>query len=101
MLVFKLNKSDNKGFAPSDFLKPFYMLKYVSALIPGLYYLTYFGYGTVLFAVTGAQLFAKLYDFSVSQTGLILSIPLTIGCLIGEFSAGWVTDLLVRRFATV
>jgi hypothetical protein len=75
------------------------MLKYISVLIPALYYMTCFGYGTVLFALTGAQLFAQLYHFTVSQTGLILSIPLTIGCLLGECSAGWVTDLLVRRYA--
>jgi hypothetical protein len=75
------------------------MLKYISVLIPCFYYMTCFGYGTVLFALTGAQLFAELYHFTVSQTGLILSIPLIIGCLIGESSAGWVTDLLVRRYA--
>jgi MFS family permease len=99
MLLFKLNHSDKNGIALRDFLKPFYMLKYISVLIPCFYYMTCFGYGTVLFALTGAQLFAELYHFTVSQTGLILSIPLIIGCLIGESSAGWVTDLLVRRHA--
>jgi MFS family permease len=99
MLLFKLNKNDSKGITAGDFLKPFYMMKYISVFIPALYYMTCFGYGTVLFALTGAQLFAQLYHFTVPQTGLILSIPLTIGCLIGECSAGWVTDLLVRRYA--
>jgi len=64
------------------------MLKYISIFIPGLYYMTCFGYGTVLFATTGASLFAKFYHFDVAQTGLLLSIPLLIGCLIGEFNAG-------------
>jgi hypothetical protein len=64
------------------------MLKYISIFIPGLYYMTCFGYGTVLFATTGASLFAKFYHFDVAQTGLMLSIPLLIGCLIGEFNAG-------------
>jgi hypothetical protein len=50
--------------------------------------MTCFGYGTVLFATTGASLFAKFYHFDVAQTGLMLSIPLLIGCLIGEFNAG-------------
>lgn len=99
LLFFKLNRSDAKGITPKDFLKPLYMLKYISVLLPALYYMTCFGYGTVLFALTGAQLFAQLYGFNVGQTGLILSIPLIIGCLIGESSAGWVTDLLVRRYA--
>jgi hypothetical protein len=99
MLLFKLNHSDTQGISPKDFLKPLFMLKYVSVLFPALYYMTCFGYGTVLFALTGAQLFSQLYHFTVGQTGLILSIPLIIGCLIGESSAGWVTDLLVRRYA--
>jgi hypothetical protein len=75
------------------------MLKYVSIVISGLYYMTSFGYGTVLFALTGASLFGQLYEFNVAQTGLILSIPLIIGCLIGELNAGWLTDWMVRRYA--
>jgi len=59
--------------------------------------MTCFGYGSVLFAVTGAKLFAQFYHFDVAQTGLILSIPLLIGSLIGEFNAGWLTDWMVYR----
>jgi len=73
------------------------MLKYISIMIPGLYYMISFGYGSVLFATTGSSLFAKFYHFNVAQTGLLLSIPLLIGCLIGEFNAGWVTDYMVYR----
>lgn len=61
--------------------------------------MTCFSYGTVLFATTGAQVFAEFYHFNVEQTGLILSIPLLIGCLIGELNAGWVTDWMVYRYA--
>ena len=61
--------------------------------------MTCFGYGTVLFASTGASLFRELYHYTVSQTGLLLSIPLLIGCLIGEFNAGWVTDYFSSRYA--
>ena len=75
------------------------MLKYISIVAPSLYYMIAFWYGTVLFATTGASLFAKFYHFNVAQTGLILSIPLLIGCLIGEFNAGWVTDYIVYRYA--
>jgi hypothetical protein len=82
-----------------DFLKPLLMLRYISVVIPALYYMTCFGYGTVLFALTGASLFGKFYHFTVAQTGLILSIPLIIGCLIGELNAGWLTDWMVRRYA--
>ena len=88
LLTFKYGRLSDRGLRSTDFLKPFYMLKYISIFIPGLYYMTCFGYGTVLFATTGASLFAKFYHFDVAQTGLMLSIPLLIGCLIGEFNAG-------------
>jgi hypothetical protein len=99
LFLFKRNKAKHKTLGVKDFLKPVFMLKYLSVTIPALYYMTCFGYGTVLFALTGASLFGKLYHFTVAQTGLILSIPLLIGCLIGESSAGWVIDLMVRRYA--
>ena len=83
----------------NDFYKTLYMLKYLAVTIPGLYYMTAFGYGSVLSATTGSQLFAELYGFSVSQTGLMLSIPLLIGCVIGEANAGWLTDYMVLRYA--
>ena len=99
LLLFKRSRLSDRRIKGSDFLKPFYMLKYISIVIPCLYYMTSFGYGTVLFATTGATVFAKFYHFDVAQTGLILSIPLLIGCLIGEFNAGWVTDWMVYRYA--
>jgi hypothetical protein len=75
------------------------MLRYITVLLPGLYYMTAFGYGSIIFSLTGASLFHEFYDFNVAQTGLILSVPLLIGCLIGEFNAGWLTDWMVRRYA--
>ncbi len=75
------------------------MLRYIAIWLPGLWYMTAFGYGSIIFSLTGASLFAEYYEFNVSQTGLILSIPLIIGCGIGELNAGWVTDWMVRRYA--
>lgn len=75
------------------------MLKYVSIVIPGLYYMTCFGYGSVLFAVTGSHLFSEFYNFDVAQIGLMLSIPLLIGCLIGEANAGWLVDWMANKYA--
>ena len=83
----------------ADFWKNIYMLKYLAVTIPGLYYMTAFGYGSVLFAATGSKLFKQYYSFTVSQTGLMLSIPLLIGCIIGEANAGWLTDWMVLRYA--
>lgn len=75
------------------------MLKYLAIVIPGFYYMTAFGFGSVMFAATGSKLFHQFYDFDVAQTGLLLSIPLLIGCLLGEMSAGWLTDYMVYRYA--
>ncbi len=75
------------------------MLRYIAIVIPATFYMTCFGYGTVVFALTGSKLFAEFYKFNNAQTGLLLSIPLTIGCLIGEFNAGWVTDWMSNRYA--
>lgn len=61
--------------------------------------MTAFGFGSVLFAATGSSLFHELYHWDVAQTGMMLSIPLLIGCLLGEMSAGWLTDYMVYRYA--
>jgi len=97
LLLFKRSVLHDRHLLAGDFLKPLYMLKYIAVFIPSIYYMTCFGYGSVLFAVTGAKLFAQFYHFDVAQTGLILSIPLLIGSLIGEFNAGWLTDWMVYR----
>jgi len=99
LLLFKASRLTDRKLYFADFLRPFYMLKYAAIIIPAIYYMTAFAYGTVLFATTGSSIFTKLYHFNVAQTGLMLSIPLTIGCLIGEASAGWVTDYMVYLYA--
>jgi hypothetical protein len=71
------------------------MLNYISILMLRLYFLISFGSGTVLFATTGASLFAKFYHFNIAQTDLLLTIPLLIRCLIGEFNARCVTGHMV------
>jgi hypothetical protein len=98
IFLFRRQKGKAK-LTISDFMKPLYMLRYIAVLLPGLYYMTAFGYGTLIYSMTGAQVFAEFYHFDVAQTGMILSIPLLTGCLIGELNAGWVTDWLVRRYA--
>ena len=97
--MFRRSGVQDRRLKPIDFLRPFLILKYVAILIPGLYYMTAFGFGSVMFAATGSQLFRSLYHFNVAQTGMLLSIPLLIGCLIGEMNAGWLTDWFVYRYA--
>jgi hypothetical protein len=98
LLVFRRGRA-TRHLSARDFTRPFKMLRYIPIVIPAIFYMTCFGYGTVLFALTGSKLFAEFYEFDSAQTGLLLSIPLTIGCLIGEFNAGWVTDWMANRYA--
>ena len=98
LLMFRASLPDHK-LQLKDFWRNLYMLKYLVVTIPGTYYMTAFGYGSVIFATTGAKLFREFYGFTVSQTGLMLSIPLLIGCVIGEANAGWLIDWMVVRYA--
>lgn len=82
-----------------DFWRNIYMVKYLLVSIPGTYYMTCFGWGSIIFAATGSQLFKEFYGFTTSQTGLMLSIPLLVGSLIGEANAGWLIDWMVVRYA--
>jgi hypothetical protein len=99
LLLFKRGRLPDRQLHLNDFGRSLYMLKYISIVIPGLYYMTCFGYGSVLFAATGSSLFAQFYHFTTAQTGLMLSIPLLIGCLIGEANAGWLVDWMVYHYA--
>lgn len=71
----------------------------MAIIFPTALYMACFGYGTVLFALTGAEFFTKLYGFTTPQTGLMFSVPLLIGGVLGELGAGWVTDWLSNRYA--
>ncbi|OAP57700.1 hypothetical protein AYL99_08438 [Fonsecaea erecta] len=99
LLLFKRTRAAYRRLRPRDFTRPFEMLRYIAVILPSVYYMTCFGYGTVLFALTGAKLFGEFYHFDIAQTGLLLSIPLLVGCLIGEFNAGWVTDWMSNQYA--
>ncbi|OJJ58691.1 hypothetical protein ASPSYDRAFT_78686 [Aspergillus sydowii CBS 593.65] len=98
-LVFRRNNFHPGRPRLRDYTRPFEMLQYVAILFPALLYMTCFGYGSVLFALTGAKLFTEFYGFSTLQTGLMLSVPLLLGGIIGELCAGWVTDWLSNRHA--
>ncbi len=99
LLLFRKRLPANRRVEARDFLRPFAMMRYVCVVIPALYYMTAFTYGSVIFAVTGSVVFHQVYGFNTAQTGLMLSIPLLIGCLIGEANAGWFTDWLVYQSA--
>ncbi|KAK3612879.1 hypothetical protein LTR22_028409, partial [Elasticomyces elasticus] len=66
---------------------------------PLTYYATTFGYGTILFILTSSSLFAKLYKYKRWQTGILLGTPLTVGSILGELFAGYVSDRIAERRA--
>lgn len=81
-----------------DFTHVFYMLKYPSVLLPAFYYSISFGLGSVLFAVTGAAVFNGIYDFDTAQVGMAIGLPTFIGTLLGEISAGPVSDRILYLY---
>ena len=68
----------------SDFLNNFKMLKYWTILIPCVYYMTSNTYGSILLVLSASSITRKLYHFDTAQVGILLGVPLTVGCLIGE-----------------
>lgn len=56
-------------------------------------------YGSALFAVTGSHIAKATYNFNLEQTGLFMGVPLTVGCIMGEASAGWVSDAILNAYA--
>ncbi|RDL35802.1 Uncharacterized protein BP5553_06414 [Venustampulla echinocandica] len=82
-----------------DFGASFRMIKYGAVLLPCLYFGTANTYGSILYAVTGAKITSEVFKFNTGQTGMFMGIPLTVGCTIGEFGAGWVSDLIINNYA--
>jgi hypothetical protein len=96
--TFRGKVVDNRLQA-SDFLNNFKMLKYWSIIIPCVYYMTANTYGSLLFVLTMSSISEELYHFNTAQTGLLIGVPLSIGCLIGESCTGWISDWLITRYA--
>ncbi|KAI1173330.1 MFS general substrate transporter [Nemania sp. FL0916] len=97
--LFLFRSKPTRSIGWRDFTRPFLMLRYLAILLPAIYYMTCLAYGSVLFATTGSVVYKEFYNFSIIQTGLILSIPLIIGNSIGEACAGWFIDWLLYLHA--
>lgn len=82
-----------------DFFRPIQMLMYPSVLLPTLYYSVSFGYGSILFIITSANIFLKVYKYKPYQTGVLLGVPLTVGSVIGELVAGGLSDWISEKRA--
>ena len=82
-----------------DFVGSLRIAQYAAVLLPTIWYSTANTYGSALFAVTGSHLATSVYHFNVEQTGLFMGVPLTIGCALGEATAGWVSDAMINAYA--
>lgn len=82
-----------------DFFRPIQMLMYPSVLLPTLYYSVSFGYGSILFIITSANIFLKVYKYKPYQTGVLLGVPLTVGSVVGELVAGGLSDWISEKRA--
>ncbi|OCT49152.1 MFS general substrate transporter [Cladophialophora carrionii] len=89
----------DRPIRPRDFLQPYIMIRYWAVSLPAIYWMTANTYGSAQFAVTGSKLARQLYDFDVAQTGLLMGIPQTVGCMVGEATAGWVSDMIINAYA--
>ena len=87
--------TNHREIRPRDFTRVFRLLVYPSVFLPAAYYSVSFGYGTVLFAVTGSQAFSKIYHFNTAQTGLCIGFGTFCGTLVGELTAGPVSDRIL------
>ncbi|KAJ5585693.1 major facilitator superfamily domain-containing protein [Penicillium hetheringtonii] len=97
MLVF--GKIVDRPIQLQDFFLPLRLIQYAAVTLPCIMYMVNLSYGSPLFAVTGSFISAKVYHFDLGQTGLFLGLPLTVGCVLGELSAGWVSDLIINTYA--
>ncbi|KAL6820128.1 MFS general substrate transporter [Trichoderma sp. SZMC 28015] len=98
-MLMKRRAHPTRKVRPIDFFRPFQMMMYPSVTIPTWCYSLCFAYGSILFIITSANLFGKIYHFKPQQTGLLLGIPITVGSLIGELFAGGVSDWISERRA--
>jgi len=97
--LFFHGKVLDRKIQAKDFVGSLRMAQYAAVLLPTIWYMTANTYGSALFAVTGSHLAASVYHFNVEQTGLLMGVPLTIGCIIGEGTAGWVSDAIINAYA--
>ena len=89
----------NRPLRISDFVNNFKMLKYLAIVIPCVFYMTTNTYGSLLFVLTMSSISEELYHFNTAQTGILIGVPLSIGCLIGESCTGWISDWIASRYA--
>ncbi|KAE9990955.1 hypothetical protein Vi05172_g8435 [Venturia inaequalis] len=93
-------RNESRRIQVVNFTRQFKMLRYPSILLPTVFYSVASGYGNMVFVVSSAIIFHKVYKFHTWQIGLLLGIPLTLGSFIGEAGAGGFSDWVMRKKTT-
>lgn len=99
LMDFKGNLIPQRRLHLEDFLTSFYMLNYPSVLFPFWFYTWSWTFMNILPAISMAKIYSSLYGFKSGPIGLCTGIPLVIGCVIGELSAGKLSDYILYRKA--
>jgi len=82
-----------------DFLTSFIMLKYPSVALSFWYYTWSWTFVNILPAISIAHIYTTHYHFKSGVIGLCVGIPLTIGSVIGELTAGKLSDYITYKLA--
>ena len=98
-MTMKSSLQPHRQLRITDFFRPLQMLWYPSISLPTLYYAVSFGWGSILFIISSANIFAKTYHFKPYQTGVLLGTPLTVGSLLREMLSGAFSDWICSRRA--
>ena len=99
MFNFRGNLIPNRYLRPVDFVTSFYMLKYPSVALPFCYYTLSWTFINILPAITMAKIYSTLYHLHSGTIGVCIGVPLIIGCVLGELSAGKLSDIIMYRLA--
>jgi hypothetical protein len=98
-MLFNLsgNMIPGRRLRASDFLHSFYMLKYPSVVFPFWYYTWAWTFVNIVPAISLATIYSKLYHMKSGPIGVCLGVSLTIGSLLGELSAGKLSDWIMYK----
>lgn len=84
---------------PVEFFYSFRMLRYPSVLLPVWWYTCCWSFVNILPALTMSSIYTSIYHFKTGAIGLCLGVSLLIGTLLGEITAGKLSDYILYTMA--
>lgn len=79
----------------AEFLYSFHMLRYPSVILPVWWYTWCWTFVNILPALTMSSIYTSIYHFKTGAIGLCLGVSLLIGSVLGELTAGRLSDHLL------